>query len=285
MSESRMKTSTGEAAGAAEGETPASERRSPLRLLGGMIVRPRATMVDLRDHGARTWWLPALLAAVFVVLPVLVAAPITARMTREAVVTAQEQFGEQQDEDMSEEQRAQMEQAMSIAASPLITTVFPAVGGVVSVAAGWAIWAGALYLAGMALGGRSTFGQLFRMVAWAWLPFTLRGLIQTIYIAISGEIIANPGLSGLMRDNPVSGGEMIVAPPSLDQTLLAAFLSKIDLFLIWNLILLVIGMTAITRLPRRKALLGTLGVWILLMALSLVPALVGGLFTQQAGGF
>jgi hypothetical protein len=57
----------------------------------------------------------------------------------------------------------------------------------------------------------------------------------------------------------------------------------VDLFWIWNLILLVIGVTAFTRLPRRKAVLLTLGVWLLLTAASLLPALVGGLFARQMG--
>jgi len=56
-------------------------------------------------------------------------------------------------------------------------------------------------------------------------------------------------------------------------------------FLIWNLILLVIGVTVVTRLSRRKAVLLTLGVWLLLTALGLVPALVGSLFARQFGGF
>jgi len=117
---------------------------------------------------------------------------------------------------------------------------------------------------------------------WTWLPYVLRGLLQTVYILASGQTIANPGLSGLVLENrPIR--EMVVAPPSPGQTLLAALLSRVDLFLIWNLILLVIGVTVVTRLPRRKAVLVTLGVWVLLTAVSLLPALVGGLVARQAG--
>ncbi|MBL7066045.1 MAG: YIP1 family protein [Anaerolineae bacterium] len=263
-----------------EANATSPERRGLPRLLWGMIVRPRATLEYLREHWGRAWWLPALLTVILVTAPVVVAAPITARQSREAVAAAQEQWGEQRGMEMSAEEQAQMEQAMSIASSPLITVVFPAVGGVVVLAVGWLVWAGALYLAGMALGGRSTFGQMFRMVVWAWLPYTLRGLLQTVYILASGQIIANPGLSGLVQETrPIS--EIVVAPPGLGQTLLVACLSRIDLFLFWNLALLMIGVAVTTRLPRRKAVLVTLGVWLLLTALGLLPALVGGFFTQQ----
>lgn len=257
------------------------ERWGILRLLWGIIVRPRATLEYLREHEARTWWVPALLTVLLVVLLTLVGAPIVAQQTREAVIATQEQLGEQQGRELSAEQQAQME---SIATSPLIIVVFPTVSGVVGRVAGWLAWAGALYLAGMALGGRSTFGQMFRVVVWTWLPHALRGLVQTVYILASGQLIANPGLSGLVQDNrPVA--EMIVAPPDLGQILLTAFLSRVDLFLLWNLILLVIGVRVATRLPRRKALLATLGVWVLLTALSLLPTLVSSLFAQQMGGF
>jgi hypothetical protein len=265
-----------------EEKVAAPEKWNILRQLWGMIVRPRATLEYLREHGGRSWWVPALLAVLLAILPILVAAPLTARQTREAVAAAQEQWGERQGVEMSAEEQAQMEQAMSIAASPLITTVFPAVGGAVGLVIGWLVRAGALYLAGIALGGRSAFGQMFRMVVWTWLPYALRGLLQTVYILASGQLIANPGLSGFVQQHrPAS--EIVLAPPSLSQTLLVAFLSRVDLFLFWNLILLVVGVTVVTRLPRRKAVLVTLGVWLLLTAVSILPALVGGLFAQQAG--
>jgi len=265
-----------------EEKASAPEQRGLPRLLWGMIVRPRATLEHLCEHGGRTWWVPALLAVLLIVLPILVATPIRTLQTREAVLAGQEQWGEQQEAEMSAEQEAQMEQAMSMAASPLITVVFPTVGSVVGLVVGWLAWAGALYLAGTALGGRSTFGQMFPMVVWTWLPYALRGLLQTVYILISGQIIANPGLSGLVQENrPVN--EIVLAPPSTGQMLLAAFLSRVDLFLFWNLALLAIGVTVVTRLPRRKVMLVTMGVWLLLTAVSLLPALIGGLLAQQAG--
>jgi len=261
-----------------------ADRKQGIRLLWGMIVRPRTTLEYLREQGLRTWWLPALVCVGLIVLPIVVAAPISRRQAREAFLAAQEQMGEQLAEDMSAEEQDQMEQAMSITASPLITVVFPAVSSVVARVVGWLAWAGALYLAALALGGRSTFGQMFRTVVWAWLPYAVRGLLQTVYILASGEIIANPGLSGLVGESR-SIGEMVATPPSLGQMMLIAFLSRIDLFQVWNLILLVIGVAVVTRLPRRKATLLTLGVWLLLTALGLIPTLVSSLFAQQAGFF
>ena len=126
---------------------------------------------------------------------------VRAKETREAVKATQEQMGERAGSGMSADQEAQMDQAMSIAASPLITVVFPSVAKVLGLVVGWLAWAGALYLAGTAMGGRSTFGQMFRTVMWTWIPFALRGLLQTVYILTSGQAISNPGLSGFVRSS------------------------------------------------------------------------------------
>jgi hypothetical protein len=264
-----------------EEKAPAVERRGILRLLWGILVRPRATLSHLCEHEVRTWWVPAFLVVLLVVLPILVSAPISVEQAHEALLVTQEQLEERQGMELSAEQRAQME---SMATSPLIIVVFPAILRVVGQIVSWLAWAGALYLAGIALGGRSTFGQMFRVVVWTWLPYALRGALQTVFILLSGQLIANPGLSGLVQDSrPIA--EVVAAPPSLGQLVLVALLSKVDIFLFWNLILLVIGVRVVTRLPWRKAILATLGVWILLTALSLIPTLVSGLFAQQAGVF
>jgi hypothetical protein len=255
------------------------ERQGLLHHWVGIIVRPRATLATVSERARRTWWLPALLVVLLIVLPVLVSGPLRTAQTREEMRTAQEEMAERMGEDVSEEQ---IERAMSMAASPLITVVFPAVGSAVSRVVGWLVWAGALYLTGMVFGGRSTFKQIFPVVVWAWIPYGLRGLLQTVYILVSGQLIVNPGISGLVQSEPAVS-ETVLASPGTGQIFLTAFLSRIDLFLVWTLILLVIGVEVTTHLSRRTAVLVTLGVWVVLTALSLLPALIGGLFAAQLG--
>jgi hypothetical protein len=263
----------------AESDTDSSTQRGLPRLLLGTIMRPRATLAYVGEQGKQTWWLPALLVVLLTVLPVLVSGPLRTEQTREEMRTAQEEIAERMGEDVSEEQ---LERAMSMAASPLITVVFPAVGGAVSRVVGWLVWAGALYLAGMVFGGRSTFRQIIPVVVWAWIPYGLRGLLQIVYILVSGQLIVNPGLSGLVGSEP-SVSETVLASPSTGQIFLTTFLSHIDLFLVWTLILSMIGVEVTTHLSRRKAVLVTLGVWVVLTGLSLLPALIGSLLAAQLG--
>lgn len=247
------------------------------RLVWGVLVRPRATLEVLNQQGQRAWWLPAALVALVLVLPIVVAAPLSAQQAREALAVTQEQWGSQ----MSPADASQMERAASIVSSPLITVVFPSVGGLVGLVVVWLAWASALYLLSLAVGGRSNFGQMVRMVVWAWLPYALRGLLQSIYILATGQLIAHPGLSGLVADDRALS-EVVLAPPSLGQMLLTSFLSRLDLFLVWNLALLVVGVGVVARLPRQKALLVTIGVWLVITVLGLLPALVSGFLGQQA---
>jgi hypothetical protein len=263
-----------------ENEVPVSDRRGFPRLLWGMIVRPRKTLRYLNERGGSLWWLPALLAALMTVLPVVAGAPLAAEQAREAIVASQERMAEQQGMELSEEQQAQME---GLVASPLIIVVFPAIGAVLGVAIGWLTWSGILYLAGMAFGGRSTFGALLGVVVWTWLPYALRGLLQTAYILISGQLITHPGLSGLVSSAP-SVEEMIAAPPSLGQLALTSFLTQVDLFLFWRLALMAVGVVVVMRLPWRKAVPIVVGVWLLLTALGLVPTLIGGMFSGMVAG-
>jgi len=243
-----------------------------IRLLWGIVARPRATFQRLNENGRRAWWLPALLAVIAVILPILVGSPLSAQKAREAVASVQTQMGES----LSPEQQQQMEQARQIAASPLIITVFPSVTGVLGLVMGWLVWAGVLYLVGMVAGGHAPFGALFRMVVWAWIPYALRGFLQALYILLTGQLIAHPGLSGLVVGEQTVE-KVLTAPPTAGQMVASAFLARIDLFLFWNLALLVVGTMVVTRLSARKATALVLGIWLLFTLVGLIPTLIGGL--------
>ena len=251
----------------------------PLGLLWGVVARPRRALSTIVAECRRSWWIPAALILVLSLGYVLSTGPIRTRQTREAMEAAQEQMAERMGEQLSAED---LERAQSITASPLITVVFPAASSLIGRVVGWLIWAGALYLASMALGGRSEFRQIFPVTVWAGLPYALRSVVQTIYVLGTGRLITNPGLSGLLqRTSPDSAAEAIASSPGTGQLVLTALLARVDVFLVWHLILLVIAVGAASQLSKRKSVLVTLGVWAVLTLLSLIPSLVAGLFSAS----
>lgn len=247
---------------------------SLLRLLGGVITRPATTFAHLREHQLRTWWLPAALVVLCTVLPLVAGLSAANQQTpgpadimpiekSGAVIIDSEMAG-----------RPPMETPTPTSA----LSALPVAGAVVGTTLTWLIWGGALYLASVFLGRSSGFKPMFRLTVWAWLPYAVRGLTQALYIWSTGNAITNTGFSGFVID---SNSTQII-PPGPGTLALAGILGRVDIFLVWNLMLLVIGLTAFTNLPRRKSITAVLTVWAVLALLSVIPAIIGGMFGSMA---
>lgn len=250
------------------------------RLVGGMLVRPRPTFAAIKENGRRTWIIMALIACILVMLPPIVSGPITARQSAEAFQQAQAQFGNQAGSgvvsgDSADGTGVVVAEAPAFISSPIFTTVIPAIGGVLGLVIGWLLWGGALHLLGSMVGGRNTFSQMLQTVVWAWIPYGIRNVVQAIYIAVTGELIAHPGLSGFVAPEPTPEGAFFTTP-NTGQLVLQSLLGRIDVYLFWNLALLLVGIMVMSQLPRRKALGILLVVWAVFTLLSLAPALISG---------
>ncbi len=258
--------------------TQSVERRSFFSLAWGVIGRPRTTFEHLREHKSRGWLLLALLCMLLAVLVIAISAPISTRQAQEAI---REQLAARSN--LEEIPPEAQQQATQFTANPLFNTVLPGLWSAIGLWIGWLVWAGALHLMGTMVGGNNSFGQMFRAVVWSWLPLLLRSILQVIFIASTGEIIKNPGLSGLVSLPQPALGEF-VAPPGTGQLALQSFLAQIDLFQIWNLIVLIVVVIATARLSPRKAMVITLIVWILLTLVRMLPTLASGLVAGGLSG-
>lgn len=249
--------------------TTTNESPTFARLLRDVLIRPRQAFAALAAHKSRAWIGMALLGLLLVTLPPIVSGPVTAQQIRETF--ANQEFASPPGAEMPENF-----DPASFAASPITTTVFPAVGVIFGLLFGWLIWSGALHLVSSLTGGRSSFGQMVQVVIWGWLPFGLRNLLQTVYIAASGTLIQNPGLSGFVSSGATPENPLAAATLSPATMALRSFLGQIDIYLFWNLALLVIGITAVSQLPRRKATGVVLVVWAVFMLLRVVAAAAAG---------
>lgn len=246
-----------------------SSSTSFFTLLRLILIRPRQGFARIAGGSSRAWIILAVLGLALVTLPVIVRAPIQAQQIRDTF--AEQDFRE------TLPPGAEVPEGFdpaSAAASPILIMVFPAVGAVLGLLFGWVLWSGALHLIGSLAGGRNSFLQMLRTVIWAWIPYGLRSLLQTIYVGVTGTLIANPGLSGFVTTE--TSPDAPFAIPSTGDLALRAILQQIDLFLFWNLALLVIGVMVVAKLPRRKAAGIVLGIWVVSILLRVGIAVASG---------
>jgi len=254
-----------------ETATSPTKSRGPIRSLVGIITRPRRTMSHLSTAKRRWWWLPTLLMLAALALQGIFYARTNAELTYQHQV---DWF-----ESMPEQQRAPIGELPPKTGPHPLMVWLPIGGRAIGTLVTWLVWAGLISLASTFLGHNGAkFGGYFAMIAWAHIPFTIRDIVQGITMATTNRAIYNQGLSGLVLDStppPMSSSYQSSLLATRGQQVLAALLGRVDVYMIWGLILTGIGIWAFEHLPRRRAILVTLGIWVIATAASLLPALLG----------
>jgi hypothetical protein len=159
-------------------------------------------------------------------------------------------------------------QAVQATQGPVFLYVIPAILGLAGIWLGWGILSGLLHLASTLLGGRGTMNTAVNITAWASLPFALRDILRVIYMLIAGRAISNPGLSGFISGD--GSGVLFFA----------SLFKHVDLFLAWQVFLLILGFRRVDALPRVKA---TAGIIVVILLTLLAQAGIGAL-TSSLGG-
>ena len=158
----------------------------------------------------------------------------------------------------------------------MLTLWVPLVIAAAGILLGWLLRAALLHLSSMALGGRQSFGSVYRASAWASFPLLLRSAVQLLYALVGGGMIADEGLSGLLAAAPAADG-VVQAGLSIP----AILLSRVDLYTIWYVILLGVAVAAAGKLSRGKAV----AVVVVYVVLALLTALARLVTQGITGGF
>jgi hypothetical protein len=224
-----------------------------------IFLRPRQAFQEISSESRATWLTPMLLLSITAALVVFVGGYQKSRaaMMGEITLPPDWQFWtpEMQDNYMRAQQATQ---------GPTFLYVFPLVGALTGLWVGWLLLAGLLHFGSTLLGGRGSMQSALNVVAWSSLPFAVRDLLRVIFMLSTGHAIISPGLSGFTS----SAG------------LLSQLLMRFDIFLIWNIILLVIGFGIAEGLSRGKAVTGVLIVTLLIL---FAQAGLGALLSGMGG--
>ena len=217
----------------------------------------------MASESRATWQTPMLLLSLTAILVVVVAGYLKTRaaMMGEIPLPPDWQF-------WTPEMQNNYMQAQQATQGPVFIYIMPMVGSLAGLWVGWLLLAALLHFGSTLLGGRGSMQSALNIVAWASLPFAIRDILRIVFMLATGHAITSPGLSGF-----ASAG------------FLSYLLTRLDIFLIWQVILLVIGFALTDGLPRLKAVMGVLVVMVLVLlaqaGLAALGASFGGLAVQR----
>lgn len=153
------------------------------------------------------------------------------------------------------------------------TTIFPLVGKWAGIWLNWLTLSVILMVLLLLSGNQLEWRNVFNLVAWSSLPLLLRDVLQSIYLLLTNRLISAPGLSGFGTPD-AQGFSMFI-------TIVLGF---VDLYLIWQMILILAGYRAMAHAEIRKAVLVLLVTFGLFLSLRSVPAFllekVNAIFTN-----
>ena len=237
--------------------------------LPGILVRPRKTIQAVLAEEKPVWLTPLLVLTILIILAVLAAAPI-----QRQIIQSGSNIPENFQYWTSDEQNAFL-QAQASQTSPLFLYIFPFLR---RAAGNWLIWmltSSLLHLAITLRGSRSSRGAASNLVAWSMTPFIVRVLVEIFVILFARRLVENPGLSALLPSDAAGLSAY-----------LRSILSSIDLYYIWHVILVLIGIRPLSGLAKGKAVSAALAALLVMLLLLGIPgfirALLSGISTTSS---
>ena len=229
-----------------------------------MFYQPSSAFNWIASEGGKLWLLPLLLITLATLLRILIAGWLQARKAMQGEIPLPPDWTY-----YSPEMQAQYMQAIEATKSPVFVYVLPVIIGFTTIWLGWLIISSLLHLAFTMVGGRGTNASTLNLVAWAGVPFALRELLRIIYLLMTQHPIVSVGLSGFVSPSESSGMQFA-----------SAFLALFDIFLVWHVILLIIGGKRTETISTAKSIT----VILFIIALSLAAQAGTTYLGSQMGG-
>jgi hypothetical protein len=219
-------------------------RRLDFQRVFGTLLRPRQAFAATIAEARATWLTPMLILSVTALLLVLVSGYLKTRAAAMGEVALPPDW-----QYWTPDMQNNYMQAQQLTQGKVFMYVIPLISAWTGLWLGWIVLGGLLHLGSTLLGGRGSMQGALNIVAWASLPFVVRDVLRIAYMLSASHAITSPGLSGFATS------------PFLVQ-----LLTHTDIFLIWRIILLVIGFSLADGLPRGKAVIGILVVVAVMLA-------------------
>jgi hypothetical protein len=239
-------------------------RRFDLPRAQAILFRPRRGFQEIASESRATWLTPMLLLSITAILVVVVAGYLKSRAAMMGEIQLPPDW-----EFWTPEMQNNFMQAQQATQGPVFLYIMPMIGSLTGLWVGWLLLAALLHFGSTLLGGRGSMQSALNIVAWASLPFAVRDILRIVFMLAAGHAIISPGLSGFTS-----------TPGFVSQLLM-----RLDIFLLWQMVLLVIGLALTDGLPRGKAVTGVLVVIALVLlaqaGMGALASSFGGLAVQR----
>jgi hypothetical protein len=206
--------------------------------VSGVILTPRKIFQKISSTSYSTWLTPIIILTCIALVNTLAAGKLKTQAAQIGGINYPPDF-----QYYTPEQQAQYLQAVQSTQGPVFMYVLPTIMSVLGVWLGWLVMGGLLHLVTTLFGGRgNTIGSM-NIIAWASIPLAVRGIIQLIYMLMSKQLIIYPGLSGF---SPTGEDNFILFVNQI--------LKLIDIYIIWQILLIILGVRLSTGLSTSKSL-------------------------------
>jgi hypothetical protein len=219
-----------------------------------IVSKPGETMPGIALNGKTIWLFPLLVLMVSGLILTLITASIKNQTSISFDVPPDMEY-------YPEEYQDQFNDVMAQNNGFVRTTLFPLIGKWVGLWLNWLILSVILMVVMLLSGNQLEWSNVFNLVAWSSIPFVIRDVVQSIYLMVSNRLISSPGLSGF--------GFSEAQGFSLFITIILGFL---DVYLFWQLMLILKGYRAMTHTALWKSILTLLVTFMLFLSLRSVPS-------------
>ena len=220
------------------------------------FTAPSKTFEDIK-RGNKSWWLPLIIGAL---ASYILFAAVAQKITIAQVVDNQMRMDPKSQERMANatpEQRAMGEKiATGITEGAFIGGPVIGIIGAAVVALG--LWG----TINFGFGGRATYGSVFAVSYYAWLPMSLKALLGTIVIYAGTA----PESFNIKNFSPTNLGAFL--DPVETNKALYALASWCDAVSIWTLVLMGIGLATVAGVKRSSGYIAVFGWWVLFLLIS-----------------
>jgi hypothetical protein len=242
---------------------PSMHKRNHLDWVLPALLKPKSTFEMIRNDTLANWTTPIVILTLVTLLQVILVGNLSedASMSGQANLPPSFQY-------YTPEQQAQLEKAMSVSNGPVFTYIFPTILSIGKIWLGWLFVGAGLHLLRTLMGGRGTTRSIMNVAAWAGLPFAVREIVRASYMLLSQDLIRYPGLSGFA---PVEVGTF--------NLFIAELLKHVDVYWIWHVALLILGVRLFKDLAPIKAVVSVLLIQVTAISLQTLP----GLLAAQLG--